>query len=120
MEFGPQGGWHLLTSLRLSGVSDIARLHPTATAESLGLPIAGSQVPENRELTSCSPERCTCEALNLRVFLDVDNQAQICRLEGEPVEIVMEITDLTTNAAGEARRTVVAQLDTVDIEACHP
>jgi hypothetical protein len=120
MAFGPQGGWHLTTALRLEGVSDAAKFHPTATVTSMGLAIAGKQVPENRELPGCTPPACACEAPNLRVFLDVDSQEDICRLEGEQVAIAVEVTDLATGATTQAARVVTAQLDPVDVPGCRP
>ncbi|HHO52937.1 MAG TPA: hypothetical protein ENK18_19190 [Deltaproteobacteria bacterium] len=118
--FGPQGGWHLTTAVRLSAISSIARLHPSATVIATGEEIAGLQLPENRELSHHDPVRCTAEALDLRAFLSSRDPQEICPLQGEPLTIRVEVTDLTTQLTAVGERTVIAALDPVTAEGCTP
>lgn len=121
---GAQGGWHLATAARVSGVSDIAQFVPSAAFSATGEPVAGVVTPENREFTDYDAEACTGSVWNVRAYVGNlavatgDLAAFVCTLEGAAVTLRVQVTDLTTGLATEATAEVTTRVDPADLAEC--
>jgi hypothetical protein len=117
MVHGPQGGWHMLGSVRVHNMDPIVEVHFTIHDEPSGVQISDNTyrvaVVQDRECTGYYP--------GMYGYLDVSALATggittpPGLLAGHPMLLTMAVTDYSGLTATEERR-VVAQLDPIDMD----
>jgi hypothetical protein len=118
MVHGPQGGWHMLGSMRATNMTEILSVHFTITHLSSGVVVADNTY---RVATVYDPDLCMGYYPGMYGYLYVEPLA-----EGENdtppelmaysnVQFCMEVTDQDERVARDCR-TVVAVPDPIDLE----
>jgi hypothetical protein len=135
---GPQGGWHIETAGFVEHAAQALSIQPKVTIVSQGLGIAGTELPvppdesgdlpEFKALANYSDQECLGEFWGVRAFIDdvvtppggMSYQEFICTLEGEQLELEINIADLANDRTAVASVVVTGQLDPADVPLCHP
>jgi hypothetical protein len=117
MVHGPQGGWHMLGSVRVHSMDPIVEVHFTIHDEPSGV-----QVSDNTYRVAVVQDgECTGYYPGMYGYLDVSDLAagDITTppglLAGHTMILTMNVTDYSGLTATEERR-VVAQLDSIDMD----
>ncbi len=123
MWHGPQGGWHFDAGGQVSGSSLELTILPTVTLTGSGLQLAGDQDTWFAALEEYVPETCVGYFWGKRAFIDdhlpgIDYQEFICSLEGEEVEMCVEIRDVETSGTSTECEVGIAVLDPADEPLC--
>ena len=117
MVHGPQGGWHIDVSLRVTAFGEAVGISPLVTVIETGEQLAGDQTTDYVTLHPVS--ECTGETTGLRAFLDDPgdiDQERICALSGVGLRLSATVSDLSTYEMLEASVDVTAKLDPTDEE----
>ena len=118
MVHGPQGGWHMLGSMRATYMTEIVSAHFTITHLDTGVVVADNTY---RVATVYDPEQCQGFYPGMYGYLYVEELAD-GDLDTPPevmpyadVEFCMEVTDQDDRVERDCRR-VVAVPDPIDLE----
>lgn len=128
---GPQGGWHLWTSARLTGVNPVLSVLGTAKDLETGELLAGSDdLPVTLDLSepgvgTYDPGSCAGEFYGQFTYLNDATPAQddsyldlICGLEGHELEFSLTITEEATGETASDTVQVLAKLDQSNVPYC--
>jgi hypothetical protein len=127
MVHGPQGGWHVETAGLVTASAVEVSVLPRIVAPSLeDLQIAGDQQPTYLALALYDAAVCEGQFYGVRAYLDdvdpsalgMNFQEFICSLEGVELELSVDVSDLSTQETASSSVTVVAQLDSSDVQTC--
>ena len=117
MVHGPQGGWHILGSARMSNFSPIVRIHYVVTVEATGAIVADN----NYRVEMRTDAECSGYYAGMYGYLDVrelaagelDTPPEL--LAGQELRLTMEVADEQGAAASDSLM-VIAALDPMDVE----
>ena len=117
MVHGPQGGWHVLGSARMSNFSPIVRIHYTVTVEATGAIVADNNYRvEMRTDGECSGYYAGMYGyLDVRELADGELDTPPELLAGQELRLTMEVADEQGAAATDSLM-VIAALDPMDVE----
>ncbi len=123
MWHGPQGGWHFDTGGLVTGSSLELTILPTVTVVGSGLQLAGDQDLWFAALEEYVEDTCTGYFWGKRAFIDdhlpgYEYQQFICSLEGEEVEVCVDLRDVQTSGTATECIEAVAVLDPADEALC--
>jgi hypothetical protein len=129
---GPQGGWHVWTSGRLTATTSVVLAHASLVGNETGESLAGANdAPWSFDvaepgLGSWDEATCTGEFYGQFAFVDdvVPPSAEsyldfICGLENRELTFTLTVTDSLTGEEASDTRTVRAVLDPSNVSYCH-
>jgi hypothetical protein len=123
MIHGPQGGWHVWTSVVTHGSEPEVRIRPAIEAPDLGIRVTD---PDLESFVALVYDDAACEGTHWgeRAYLDTDRDSGpkglefVCSLDGQNLELTVEVADLVSGRSASGTVSVVAALDPVDVADC--
>ncbi|MFT5454265.1 MAG: hypothetical protein ACI9K2_000741 [Myxococcota bacterium] len=113
---GHQGGWHIALNASVRGPRDLW-MHPVITRADTGEQLAGEDNTLTVRLWAWDPSTCIGLLTGLQARIDepthMDRDA-ICALAGARLNLMLEVTDLESDASATASVQVVAIPDPDD------
>jgi hypothetical protein len=111
--FGPQGSYHANVGGLVTAMSSEVAVRPALTRASDGALVAGVDDPSYIALAGFDADDCSGEFAGVRALVDVAGLtvAEVCALEGEPVELTVEVESLETGDAVSGTIGLVVALD---------
>lgn len=117
---GPQGGWHVEVAGVITHTGPEIAVSPTLTVPDSGLQLAGAQQPTFLALDGYDLQTCSGRFAGVRAYLDDPlpegsiDQALICELHGQSLQLSVSAEDLASGAVATAQVTVEAERDPAD------
>lgn len=127
MVHGPQGGWHIWTSISAQFAEQDVALLPTITIPSEGdLKISSTTAPGDFVALKYDVDTCTGTYVGQQARLDPsvvaanpDNwQSVVCGWAGETVHLRLDVSDLSDGRTASCEADVVVELDPGDVDVC--
>jgi hypothetical protein len=117
------GGYHLNVGGEVTGMSPEVAVSPRVTLLATGEVLASEQPPAYMGLAAFDEAACTGSFWGVRAYLDdagpdADRAGWICSLEGEAIELSVEVRNLTTEEVVEASVDLVVTLDDTALAYC--
>ena len=124
MIHGPQGGWHVWTSVITHGSEPEVRIRPAIEAPDLGIRVTD---PDLESFVALVYDDAACEGTHWgeRAYLDTERDSGpqgldfVCGLEGQTFELTVDVADLVSGRSASGTVSVVAALDPIDVAECH-
>jgi hypothetical protein len=127
MVHGPQGGWHIWTSVQTQYSAQDVAILPTITIPSMGDLQISSTTPPG-DFVALAYDVATCEGTYFGqqarldpTILDADpaeSQAVVCGLDRVPMHVRIDVTNLSDGRTASCEGDVVAVLDAGDVPIC--
>jgi hypothetical protein len=121
MFHGPQGGWHVDAAVRVDRTSQVVRVRPEVRHVPTGTQLAGADgLLDTYNQALVMDGACLGDTWQLTAFFDevaTLDLAAICAMEGDALEILLEVTDLDGNST-TCTATGVAALHPSDVGPC--
>ena len=115
---GPQGGWHLNAALYAENTSQVLQILPLLTDPLTGTVLAGGDgLADTYNQALILDGECSGESAGIRAIFDGADLAHICSLQGQPLELRLEIRSQSSEEAACSAQGVVV-LDPIDVHPC--
>lgn len=129
---GPQGGWHLWSSVQVEHTHEAVQILPTVTLKATGEVISGAQGPldlNNASVALVMTGDCAGESVGGHAFINDIHPgttqddgkatlAEICALDGQEATFAWTVTDLTDGRTATDSVDILIAMDPYDMAGC--